>query len=436
MNEITTILNFLHPLLDTSTYRQLLLISQTLLAMTGRITMLGISRWAGKGASYRTIQRFFTKDILWDSLNWAVAKIFLKKSTGAILIAGDATTVTKSGKKTFGLGKFFSSIYSRAVPGIAFQVLSLIDVEKRKSWPMLIEQILPKPKQKKSSAKKKKKQKRGKGRPKGSKNKNHRNVELNAEMIQVQGMLKKLLQLIGDTIQPIFFVYDGAFGNNAAIQMTRQVGLHLISKLRSDSALYFKWDGVYSGKGRKPVYGDKVDYGKLPSTHLKSEKTEKHIRTRIYQLNVLHKKIAGSLNVVIISKKNVKTGKVAHVILFSTDLELEWEKIIDYYSLRFQIEFNFRDAKQHWGLEDFMVIKEQSVFNAANLSLWMVNVSHAMMTTSGEESILDLKARHHGLRYAQELFKILPENTKAINIAQLLQKIPVLGRIHKEKMAA
>jgi len=27
---------------------------------------------------------------------------------------------------------------------------------------------------------------------------------------------------------------------------------------------------------------------------------------------------------------------------------------------------------------------------------------------------LDLKAHHHGLRYAQEVFKILPENTKLI----------------------
>jgi len=101
-----------------------------------------------------------------------------------------------------------------------------------------------------------------------------------------------------------------------------------------------------------------------------------------------------------------------------------------------QIEFNFRDAKQHWGLEDFMVIKEQSVLNAANLSLWMVNVSQAMLVRSGEESILDLKAHHHGLRYAQEVFKILPENTKPINIVQLFEKIPVLGRIHGEKKAA
>ncbi len=65
-------------------------------------------------------------------------------------------------------------------------------------------------------------------------------------------MLKNLLKLIGDTFQPVYFVYDGAFGNNAAVQMTRQVGLHLISKLRNDSALYFEWAGVYSGKGRRP----------------------------------------------------------------------------------------------------------------------------------------------------------------------------------------
>lgn len=45
---------------------------------------------------------------------------------------------------------------------------------------------------------------------------------------------------------------------------------------------------------------------------------------------------------------------MGHAILFSSDVELGWEKLIDYYSLRFQIEFNFRDAKQHFGLEDFM----------------------------------------------------------------------------------
>jgi putative transposase len=94
--------------------------------------------------------------------------------------------------------------------------------------------------------------------------------------------------------------------------------------------------------------------------------------TRIYPFEVIHRKFADRLNVVIIIKENQQTGKTARIILFATDLNLAWDKLVDYYRLRFQIEFNFRDAKQHWGLEDFMVIKEQSVFNAANLSLFMV----------------------------------------------------------------
>ena len=185
MTEITTLFTYLHPLLTSTHYRQLMMISEALLAMTGRITMLNISRWTGKGGSYRTIQRFFMSNIQWDALNWAIIKRSLS-SQGVILAAGDATTVTKSGKKTHGLGRFFSSIYSRAVPGIAFQTLSLIDVTTRFSWPLLIEQILPKPKQDKPTTTATKKVKRAKGRPKGAKNKNHRDVKLNAEMTQVK----------------------------------------------------------------------------------------------------------------------------------------------------------------------------------------------------------------------------------------------------------
>jgi hypothetical protein len=44
-----------------------------LVAMTGRVTMVEIARWAGQGGSYRTIRRFFATAIplfahgLWDS---------------------------------------------------------------------------------------------------------------------------------------------------------------------------------------------------------------------------------------------------------------------------------------------------------------------------------------------------------------------------------
>ena len=75
----------------------------------------------------------------------------------------------------------------------------------------------------------------------------------------------------------------------------------------------------------------------------------------------------------------LKTGKVAKVLLFSDDLNLPYDKLIDYYRLRFQVEFNFRDAKQYWGLEDFMNIKETQVTNMANFSLFMVTFSQLLL---------------------------------------------------------
>jgi len=42
-------------------------------------------------------------------------------------------------------------------------------------------------------------------------------------------------------------------------------------------------------------------------------------------------------------------------------LTLGYARLIDYYRLRFQLEFNFRDAKQYWGLEDFMSVNERPV---------------------------------------------------------------------------
>jgi len=435
MTEISTLLTCLHPLLGSKDLRHLQIISLAMLAMTGRVTMLGLSRWTQEGGSYRTIQRFFSQRISWDALNFELVRFRLDQKSGKILIAGDATTVTKAGKETFGIGRFFSSLYSRAVPGLSFQCLSLIDVTSRKSWPIMFEQILPKPKiSATKNTEKKKNPKRG--RPKGSKNKNHRDVVLNSEMVQVQAMLRRLLSLVSKHFKTCYFVYDGAFGNNAAVQMTRQVGLHLISKLQRNSALYFPWDGAYSGKGRKPIYGQRVDIQNIPATHLKATKTKGKIHTKTYQFTVRHKKMPDPITVVIIYKENLETGKKAHIILFCTDLDLAWQEVIDYYSLRFQIEFNFRDAKQYWGLEDFMVVKQQKVFNAANLSLWMVNLSQALLPNSKEQSILDLKSLYHGLHYAKMLFKILPENPGTINIETLLTKIPIVGRIHPTKIAA
>ena len=68
---------------------------------------------------------------------------------------------------------------------------------------------------------------------------------------------------------------DGHFGTNNALQMVRQCGLHLTSKLRVDSALYFQYDGPYAGRGAPKKYGAKLDYACIPDTYRQDTVTEK-----------------------------------------------------------------------------------------------------------------------------------------------------------------
>ncbi len=49
--EILALLQCLHPFLPVTTVRQFSRIALAMLAMTGRVTMLGIARWSGKGGS-------------------------------------------------------------------------------------------------------------------------------------------------------------------------------------------------------------------------------------------------------------------------------------------------------------------------------------------------------------------------------------------------
>ena len=104
--------------------------------------------------------------------------------------------------------------------------------------------------------------------------------------------------------------------------------MHLISKLRRDAALYLPPTPPYQGRGRPVVYGAKVNPKEIDSKYRVSTQTQGNITTEVYQIEC-----------------------------------------------RLQIEFNFRDAKQFWGLDDFINVKQMPIENAANLSMFRVNVS-------------------------------------------------------------
>ena len=435
MPDIMVVLACLSQCAEPTTLRQFGRVIEALLSISGRVTMKGLSRWSDKGGSYRTIQRFFNTPLNWLQLNWLLIRHHLWDGDDVALMSGDHVMVTKSGKTTHGLDRFFSSLYGKAVPGLCFLSLSLLSVKRRTSYPVVTEQVdklLEMPVQ--ALPAKKKTSGGSRGRPKGSKNRNRREVDLSPSLCFIQTHLKKLLEQIGDAFTVVYFIFDGELGHHDALQMVQQVGLHLISKLRYNSALYLPYDGPYAGHGPRRKYGQKLDYQNIPSEYLKSKSVDEDIETQIYQTPLWHKKFSDLLNIVVMVKTNLKTNKTAHVVLFSSDLSLGYEQLIDYYRLRFQIEFNFRDAKQYWGLEDFMSVKERPVYNSANLAMFMVNVSQTLMRPMRQEwplfSVNDLKAWFRGRKYAAELLKLLPEPPNSIFIDQVVPQMAALGRIN------
>jgi hypothetical protein len=433
MPDIMALLACLSQCIEPTPLRQLGRVIEAMLSMSGRVTMRGLSRWAGKGGSYRTIQRFFTTSLCWYHLQWLLIRHHLLDADEVVLLSGDPVVVTKAGKTTYGLDRFFSSLYGKAVPGLCFLSLSLLSVKRRTSYPVVTEQV-EKSGEAAVQAQLTKKAEGQRGRPKGRKNRNRREVELSPSLRFIQEHIQRLLQQIGEVCKVVYFIFDGELGHNDAMQMVRQVGLHLVSKLRYNSALYFPYAGPYVGRGPRRKYGQKLDYEKIPSVYLQTTSIDEDIETNIYQMSLWHKKFADMLNIVVIVKRNLQTHKMAHVVLFSSDLTLGYVPLIDYYRLRFQLECNFRDAKQYWGLEDFMSIKEKPVYNSANLAMFMVNVSHVLMRPMRAQwpafSVNDLKAWFRGRKYVVETLKLLPEMPNALCIDQVVSQMAALGRVN------
>jgi hypothetical protein len=436
MREILALLQSIAPVISSTTLRQLSQVVYGMLISNGRISMLELSRWTEKGGSYRTIQRLYHTPILWLQIQWILFTSQFHPTDREYIAAGDEVVFGKAGKETYGLGRFFSSLQNRVIPGLSFFVFSLIDVQERQSYPIQAMQIIKEPKQAKKKEKEKPSQvkKRAVGRPKGSKNRKKEPPILSPELLRIQPMLQAFLAVLKGVLTVQYLVLDGHFGNYPSAWMVLQTGLQLVSKFRSDAALFEPFTGKYCGHGPHPTFGDKVDVRRMKKKYLKADESEAGVRTQIYQATLLNREFACPINVVVILKTNLSSKKQAHVILFSTDLELSYQKLYDYYTLRFQIEFNFRDAKQYWGLDDFMNIKKEAVTNAANLSFFMVNFSSVLLRqyrkNHPEFSVLDLKSHYRGFRYVSETIKLLPQKPDAILLSEVFQQIARLGMVH------
>ena len=81
-----------------------------------------------------------------------------------------------------------------------------------------------------------------------------------------------------------------------------------------------------------------------------------------------------------------------------------------------------------------MNVQQTAVSNAANLSLFMVNVAQVLLGRFREDhpqfGVLDLKAYFRGHKYVAETLKLLPQQPAPGLIAEIFDQVSRLGSVH------
>lgn len=189
----------------------------------------------------------------------------------------------------------------------------------------------------------------------------------------------------------------------------RETHLDLITRLRDDMVLRYRYTGPNShGRGRRKVFAGRVDLRTPDPEHFTvccEEPT-----WRLYE-GVVHCKAFKRWVKVALLHELGGDGQVLRVKIYaSTDLRMPGHDVYIYYKGRFQIEFLYRDAKGHTGLEHCQSRNDDRMGFHHNLSLTAVSVAKAMHWYSqvegqrGAFSIEDIKAQYFNELMLERIF--------------------------------
>ena len=133
----------------------------------------------------------------------------------------------------------------------------------------------------------------------------------------------------------------------------------------------YLYTGVQKPRGAKRKYDGKVQWNDLSRL---SHVRQLELHLDLYTLVVWHVSLERQIRIAVVVDTR-KPGKTGVALLFSTDIELDGEHILEYYKARFQIEFIFRDAKQFTGLCDAQTRQPQPLDFHFNASLSSLNLA-------------------------------------------------------------
>jgi hypothetical protein len=281
-----------------------------------------------------------------------------------LVLIFDPSHISKSGKHTPGVGKFWSGCAQAMKHGLELSAIAVADIENHTA--MHYHATLTDPKE---------------------------DEDLLTYYARIICDQSEKLQQISKVA-----VVDAYFSKKKFVDSISAKGFTMVSRLQKNIYLRCGYTGdQHKGRGAKKIYGDKVDVKNL------SEKDFTLIgeseNRKVYE-GVAHvRSLKRWCKIVIVH--TLKDGVVeSAVIYFSTDVTMSGLRICEIYGIRFQIEFLYRDCKQFLGLTHCQSRQKEALnyhfnislttLNIAKISYWL-DVPKAERTTF---SMADIKTKH------------------------------------------
>ena len=322
------------------------------LSITGRVNFSQMARFSTSCES--RFRQNFKKRFDWVKFNTA----FTSPSDGHLrAIAIDPCFIPKSGKKTPGLGYFWSGTANAAKRGLEILGMALVDAVKRTAVFLSATQTIMDRKPKKGKSKK--------GNPD-----------------TLLGLYLKAFARHADSFWKLthLVVADAFFANNTFVAGLDRLAFDLVSRFRDNIRLRYLYKGSKQKKpGRPKKFDGRVDVDK-PRKGVFATTTvdDGGITVSLHYAKLYAVCLKRIVGVVIAVYDDPEKKTQTRKVFFSTDLTLSGEQIYLVYRSRFSIEFLYRDGKQFTSLTGCQARSRKSLNFAFNASLTSVNVAKTL----------------------------------------------------------
>ena len=357
-----------------------------IMAIPRKINFLQLGRYGRRGE--QCYRQTFGREFDWLQFNMNLASNRFQYGGRRLAIAIDPSYVSKAGRNTPHVGRFWSGCASAVKHGLEILGIGLVDADLKDCMMLRAVQTM------------------AVGELKAM------DMTLNQWYIAVLKRYATHLRRMTDVM-----VADAAFSVKPFVDDLREIGFHLVSRLRNDAVLYYLYQGGRTGKkGRPRKFDGKIDFGNLDLSRMQQIPIGRE-GEKAYGLVAHSKALGRDVRLVV---HILRDG--SHRLYFSTDTTMRGIDVFDIYHTRFQIEFCFRDGHQFTGLRDCQAREEDRLDFAFNASFAAVNIVKTMRKQLGLDlsigQIKSLMVNAHMLLRFFNVFGIEPKtalNAKRVN---------------------